>query len=80
MVVNLVFWSFAVALTPIALGLAWKLISEIPHWIALGLSRVFEDAEPWGPPRPLNLDPPSGCIAKAGRTSRPRTARSRTPN
>jgi hypothetical protein len=79
-VVNLVFWSFAVALTPVAMGLAWKLVSEIPHWIALGLSRAFEDAEPWGPLRPLNFDPPSGCIAMTGKTSRRGTGRSWTTN
>jgi hypothetical protein len=75
-VVNLVFGSFVVALTPVVVGLAWKLASGIPHWIALGLSRAFEDVRRGGPPGPLNFDPPSGCIAMARRTSCPGTGRS----
>ena len=47
--VNLVLGSFVIALTPVALGSAWKLVSGTLHWIALGLSRAFADAEPWGP-------------------------------
>ena len=47
--VNLVFWSFVLVLTPVALGSAWRLVSGTLRWIALGLSRAFADAEPWGP-------------------------------
>src|SRR5207237_935895 len=79
-VVNLVVWSFVVALTPVVLGSAWKLVFGTLHWIALGPSRGFQDAEPWDPPRPLNFDPPSSCIAMAGRTSGPGTGRSWVPN
>ncbi len=70
---NLMFWSWVVALTPITLDLAWRLVSGIPHWIALGLSRIIVDVKSWASPRPLNFDPPWGWIAMAGRTSSPRT-------
>jgi hypothetical protein len=36
-VIDFVLWSFVIALTPVALGLAWKLI-RMGHWIGLGLS------------------------------------------
>ncbi|HZW29801.1 MAG TPA: hypothetical protein VFF52_03785 [Isosphaeraceae bacterium] len=36
--VDLVFWSFVVALTPVVLGSAWKLILGTLHGIALRLS------------------------------------------
>ena len=74
--VNLVVWSFVIALTPVVLGSAWKLVLGTLHWIARGHARAFAAAEPWGPPRPLNFDPPSGYIAMAGRTSGPGTGRS----
>ncbi|QDV39414.1 hypothetical protein [Tautonia plasticadhaerens] len=38
----LVFWSFMIALTPVALGPAWKLNSAIGRRIGLIFSRVFE--------------------------------------
>jgi hypothetical protein len=37
-VVDLVFWSFVIALIPVALGLAWELISGLGAWIGRGLS------------------------------------------
>ena len=72
---NFVVWSFVVALTPVALGWAWKLAAGISHRIALGYARAFEDVESWGPHRPLNFDPPSGYIAMTGRISGTRTGR-----
>jgi hypothetical protein len=38
-VFDLVFWSFVIAVTPLALGLAWKLIVQVGNWIVLGFSR-----------------------------------------
>jgi hypothetical protein len=70
-VVNLVYWSFVVALTPITLDLAWKLVSTLPHGTNLGLSGGFEDADPWGSTHSLKLDSRSGCITMARRPSRP---------
>jgi hypothetical protein len=69
-VVDLALWSFVIALTPGALGLAWKLISRVGDLIGLGLSRAFEDAQQW---RPLRLNPSSGSISTAGRTPCPGT-------
>jgi hypothetical protein len=46
-VVDLVLWSFVIAMTPVALGLAWKLISGLGAWIGRGLSRAFEDVKQW---------------------------------
>jgi hypothetical protein len=62
-----VFWSFVIALTPVALGLAWKLVSGIGNWIGLVISRPFEADEQWGALRPLSFYPPSGCLSTAGR-------------
>jgi hypothetical protein len=53
--VDLVLWSFVIALTPVVLGLAWKLVSGIGNWIGLVISGPFEEAEPWEPLRPLSL-------------------------
>jgi hypothetical protein len=78
--VDLVYWSFVMALTPVALGLAWRLISDVGDRIGLGRSRAFEDAEPRGSLPLLNFHQPSGCISVAGRTSCPGTARSWAPN
>ena len=47
--VNLVLGSFVIALTPVALGLAWNLVSEIAHWIAFEVSRAFKGTEAAGP-------------------------------
>jgi hypothetical protein len=44
-VVNLVFGSFVVALTPVVLGLAWKLAAGISHGIAVVFTGCWEDAE-----------------------------------
>jgi hypothetical protein len=57
-VIWLVLWSFVITLTPVALGLAWKLISGIGRLIGLRLSRAFESAEQWRSLRPLSFDPP----------------------
>ena len=55
--VDFVLWSFVIALTPVALGLAWKLVSGIGNWIGLVISGPFEKEEPWEPLRPLSSDP-----------------------
>ena len=73
---DLVLWSFVIALTPVALGLAWKLISRVGDLIGLGLSRAFEDAKQWRPLHPLSFSPPSGSLSTAGRTPCPGTGRS----
>ena len=78
--VDLVLWSFVTALTPVALGLAWKLIFGIGNVIGLWLSWAFEDAEQWGPLCPLSFDPPSGSLSVAGRTPYSGIGRSSAPN
>jgi hypothetical protein len=65
-VIELVLWSFVIALTPWALGLAWMPISGIGHLIGLGLSRALESAEQWRSLRPLRIDPPSSSISMTG--------------
>jgi hypothetical protein len=65
-VIGLVYWSFVVALTPLALGLAWKLVLGIQHATAHEFARVFEHAEPRGMFRPEAWDPPSGSLAVTG--------------
>ena len=54
----LVLWSFVISLTPVALGLAWKLTSGIGRWIGLRLAQAFEGYERWRPLHPLSSDPP----------------------
>jgi hypothetical protein len=75
-VIDLVLWSFVVALTPVALGLSWRLISGVGS----ELSRTFEGAEQWGSLPPLGFDPPSSSISVTGRTPRPGTGRALAPN
>ena len=43
----LVLWSFVLAITPVVLGLTWKLISGMAPCIGLGLSRFFEGGDLW---------------------------------
>jgi hypothetical protein len=74
-VIELVLWSFVMALTPVALGLAWKLISGIGRLIGIGLSRAFESAEQWRSLRPLRFDSPSSSISMAGGTPSPGSGR-----
>jgi hypothetical protein len=79
-VIWLVFWSFVITLTPVALGLSWKLISGIGRLIGLGLSRAFEGAERWRSLHPLSFDPPSSPVLMAGRTPCPGAGRSLAPD
>jgi hypothetical protein len=76
----LVLWSFELVLAPVALGLAWQLISWIGRRIGLGLVRAVEGAEPRSSLHLLRLDPPSGSIPMAGRTQRLGTGRSWAPD
>jgi hypothetical protein len=70
-VLDLVLWSFVIALTPVALGLAWKLISGIGDRISLGPSRAFESVEQPSRLRAVNFNLPSGSISMAGKTPGP---------
>ena len=49
---GLVLWSFVLALTPVALGLTWKLFFGIWKWIGLWPSEDYTDDDPWGRPTP----------------------------
>jgi hypothetical protein len=59
---ELVIWSFGMALTPWALGLAWKPISGVGDLICSGHSRALEEAKrrrtlcPLGEPPQLVVD------------------------
>lgn len=77
--IDLVFWSFVIVLAPVALALAWSLISGVGDLIGLGLSRAFEGAEQRRPLRPLSLTPPPGSFWANGRTPSPGTGRFLTP-
>ena len=77
---DLVFWSFVIALTPLAPSLIWELFSGLRDWIGRGVARAFEDAEPWGSFHPVSFSQTSGCISVAGRSPGPGTARSWAPN
>ena len=61
--IRLVLWSFVMALTPLALGLAWKLISGMGRLIGLRLARALEGAEPWRSPRPSSFDRESSSVS-----------------
>jgi hypothetical protein len=50
-VFDLVRWSFVIALTPLALSLAWRLILPVANSIALGLARPSVNDGPGGSPR-----------------------------
>ena len=65
--INLVIWAFVVALTPVALGLAGKLILRVEDWIGHGLSRAFGDDHAWGGSSSLDFHPPSVCLSLSGR-------------
>jgi hypothetical protein len=79
-VFELVIWSFAVALAPVALGLAWKLVSGMGNWVGLGVSRAFESVEQRGPRHPLDFNPPSCPTSMAARALYPGIGRSWAPN
>jgi hypothetical protein len=72
---DLVFWSFMIALTPWALGLAWWLISGVEEFVWSAHSRAFEETGQGGPPGALGLDPLSSSGSMAGRASRPGVGR-----
>jgi hypothetical protein len=55
-VLNLVLWSFVIALIPAAQGLGWRLIIGIGSGIGREPSRAVEDAEQ--PRRLRSLNPP----------------------
>ena len=61
--IRLVLWSFVMALTPVALGLAWKLISGMGRLIGLRFARAFEGAEQWRSPRPPSFDRESSSVS-----------------
>lgn len=48
--IDLVIWSFVMALAPVAVGLAWKGISGVLGWIELGLLGAFGGAGPASSP------------------------------
>jgi hypothetical protein len=63
-VIDLLLWSFVLALAPVAIGLSWKLVSAVGHQI----SEAFMHALRWEDMRPWSLDLPSGPRLSRGRT------------
>jgi hypothetical protein len=75
-VLDLVLWSFVVALAPVALGLLWRFI----YGVGSELSRTFEGAKQWGALPPFGFDRPSSSNLVTGRTQRPGTGRALASN
>jgi hypothetical protein len=67
-VFDLVRWSFVVALTPLALGLAWRLILLVANSIARGLARPSVNDEPCGQVHTVSRQRTSRYIAVSGWT------------
>src|SRR5689334_2586093 len=67
-VFDLVRWSFVVALTPLALNLAWRLILLIASSIAVGFTRPSLDEEPRGPLQTVSRQRRSSSISLPGWT------------
>jgi hypothetical protein len=42
-----VLWSFVIALTPVAVGLTWKLIAGAADWVVTGFPHAPEDSGRW---------------------------------
>jgi hypothetical protein len=78
-VVELLHWSFVMALTCLALDLAWRLVSMVGNWIGGGLSRPAEDHNPWGPRDTRYLHRTSSYGAVRGRVSSVETVRPHLP-
>lgn len=49
---GLVLWSFVLALTPVALGLTWRLVFGVWKWAGSWPSQAYVDADRWGPAHP----------------------------
>jgi hypothetical protein len=75
---ELVIWSFMVVLTPVALGMAWKLTAGIGKWTGVGLSSAFGVTEPRRIPCRLDIYPPRDPLGMAGRMPRPCAGRTWT--
>jgi hypothetical protein len=75
----LVLGSFVIALTPVALGLAWKLTFAIGRRIGLELALAVASAERSTSLHLLRFDPRSSSLSVTGRTRRLRTGRSWAP-
>jgi hypothetical protein len=78
-VVELLYWFFAMALTCLALDLAWRLVSRVGDWFARGLSRPSEHDEPWDAPHITSLHRALCCASMYGGTASMPTARFLSP-
>jgi hypothetical protein len=67
-VFDLVRWSFLVTLTPMALGLAWRLILLVANSIAVGFARPPVEDEPEGPLLAVNRQRTSSSLSVSGWT------------
>jgi hypothetical protein len=66
---DLILWSFMIALTPWALGLGWKLLVDVRQLPGIGPSRDLEVAERMATLSSLKLKPLSTSGSNAGRAS-----------
>jgi hypothetical protein len=71
---NLVLWSFAISLLPVALSLTWSLISGAGDLVGRGLSWAVGQAEQRMSLGRLDFNPPSGLVSVASTTLSPAAA------
>ena len=76
---DLVLWSFMIALTCMALQLAWRLVFLIANSIGHGLARPSEENEPWGPPHTTNPHRAPSYVLRPGRIPSMEAPRSLSP-
>jgi len=79
-VFDLVLALFVIALTPMALDLAWRLAVAIGDWIGRGFTWATEETEPWRSLHPLSEVRPSDYPPAAARSRRQDAARSWSSN
>jgi hypothetical protein len=78
-VFDLVLWSFMIALTWMALELAWRLVFLVANSIGHGLPRTSEDNEPLGPPHTTKPHRTSSYVLRPRRIPSMEAPRSLSP-
>jgi hypothetical protein len=76
---DFVLWSFAIALTPWALSLAWKLISGVRDLNSFRQSPALQESKRRSPLYSLNLNPLSSSGSMPGRVPRSGTRQISAP-
>jgi hypothetical protein len=71
--IQFVWWSFAMALTPLALGLGWRLATALFAWLNPDLNRPTQAATPRMHVQPLSCSLSSSSISISGLRSLPKS-------